>query len=270
MKRMGSIGAMALGMVFALAGMAWADDVPGVDATGVDADGLVVAPGTADLHWDIVQSDDARIATPTAAIAASPHRAHFDNDAPGTIGSSWVAASSSTASAVSGGDHHFQAEVDLTGFDPSTAVLSGRFASDNEIVDVFVNGVSQGIAGSSFSSWTDFTLDTDFQDGTNTVTFVVNNQGDGAMGFRLEWSGTADLLPVVEPEPEPDPSIEAELVARLGKRAHPFFRFGWCSMSVAVVSTSEFHSAQPVHRPAHLEEVAPQPVHTNITRSAMG
>lgn len=86
---------------------------------------------------------------------------------------------------------------DLTGFDPSTASLTGRFSADNNAV-AFLNDNPIGIA-SDFANWYSFTAISDyFVAGINTLEFRVANikQSSGnPTGLRVEFTDS-DVLPV--------------------------------------------------------------------------
>lgn len=101
----------------------------------------------------------------------------------------------------------FSTTFDLTGFDPATAAISGRWLTDNQGYNIYINGVPTGQTTGldAFQTWSSFTLTSGFQSGINTLQFFVNNidSGDGGpVGLRVEFqSATADEL--VQPIPEP-------------------------------------------------------------------
>jgi hypothetical protein len=86
---------------------------------------------------------------------------------------------------------------DLTGFEFSTASLTGRFSADNNAV-AFLNDNPIGIA-SDFANWYSFTAISDyFVAGINTLEFRVANikQSSGnPTGLRVEFTDS-DVLPV--------------------------------------------------------------------------
>src|SRR5262249_39906541 len=119
-------------------------------------------------------------------------------------GGPWVANSSqskwigprlnTSASAV--GVYTYRVTIDLTGLDPSTARIIGRWAVDNTGNDILVNGVSTGNPQSpGFTAYTPFVLassNATFVAGMNTIDFVVENvQAVGYTGLRVEMAGTA-------------------------------------------------------------------------------
>src|SRR4030095_566365 len=86
-----------------------------------------------------------------------------------------------------GGDYVYRMNLDLTGYDPATVVLSGSWASDNSL-RVVVNGVDTQVTQSGFAALAPFSVNRVFKTGVNQVDFVVNN-GDstgGPTGLRIE------------------------------------------------------------------------------------
>jgi len=101
------------------------------------------------------------------------------------------------------GTYRYQTTFDLTGFDPSTASVSGNWATDNNGLDILINGNSLGYT-TSFTSFQDgfspFTVNKAYLNGgVNTLWFDVNN-GGGPTALRVEIGGTATpIAPVPEP-----------------------------------------------------------------------
>jgi len=97
------------------------------------------------------------------------------------------------------GNYAYQLAFDLTGFDATTAVISGRWSSDNAGLEVRLNGELTGIAfEGNFAAFSpDFEIAGGFVEGTNLLEFVVNNAGDGVnpTGFRAELAGSVQPLP---------------------------------------------------------------------------
>lgn len=107
------------------------------------------------------------------------------------------------------GLYDFQTTFDLTGLDPSTAVIAGYWTADNKGDYIELNGVNIGFAtpNDAYAALnTAFTI-TDasgsgFLPGINTLDFVETNSPGVAgnpTGVRVELSGTADPMPVPEP-----------------------------------------------------------------------
>lgn len=212
--------------------------IPGLFHTGVDNAGALLPAGSVDPHYRLFQSADAGFPGPSAYVV---------NDAwPVQSGvwmlngptSKWLAPQASQATGNLPGDYVFRLTFDLTGLDPDTAVITGRWSSDNGGVDIRINGVGTGINydgnfGAFSASWT---ISSGFVEGTNTLDFVVNNAGTTAnpIGFRAELSGTADFPPppgtppTVTEQPQPttvflqDPATFS--VKAYGSRP---FRYQW-------------------------------------------
>ena len=118
----------------------------------------------------------------------------------GYIGGAWLAdsstshwitpaASNSTSfDPYSNGTYTWSLSFDLTGYDASTASLTGQFAADNSVT-AYLNGYAIG-SGSSFSSWSSFGTSDYFVSGINTLNFVVTNiaqNGGNPTGLRVEF-----------------------------------------------------------------------------------
>jgi len=170
--------------------------IPGLFATGVDDAGNLLPAGAVDPHWKLVQSADPSARGPNAYvvnegwpippwIANGPH-------------SKWIAPKADQSNGNFPGDYIYRLTFDLTGFDPGTARITGRWSSDNTGAQVRINGQVTGITyDGNFGAFSaEFTISSGFVDGTNTIEFVVNNAGDGVnpTGFRAELQGTADLV----------------------------------------------------------------------------
>lgn len=102
------------------------------------------------------------------------------------------------------GQVHYQTTFNLTGVNPASVVILGRWAVDNDGVDILLNGVPTGNGNfTSFTDWSEFTLSAatgeTFLPGLNTLTFVTNNgPGAGPTGIRYEFL-SATGAPVPEP-----------------------------------------------------------------------
>src|SRR5207244_7166252 len=125
-------------------------------------------------HYTLVASADPNAPGPNTYVVpsgSSPFPAWIA-DGPN---SSWIApqADQSVGNAV--GNYDYQTTVDLTGFRANSAAVSGFFASDNELVDIRVNGVSTGISDSvnQYHAFTGYTIGGGFfQAGVNSINSV--------------------------------------------------------------------------------------------------
>ena len=176
--------------------------IPGLFGTGLAKDGSLLQAGAVDPHYQLVtnahtpKSLDALIEDSTVwPIVAGPWL--LPNSA-----SQWIGPQQDPNGA--GGDYAFQTTFDLTGFNPSTAIIEGNWATDNVGMDILINGTSTGLQNNSqFSSWTHFVITNGFKSGTNTLVFLLNNAGAevNPVGFRVEsLKGGAITVPTANPK----------------------------------------------------------------------
>jgi hypothetical protein len=169
-----------------------------VHNTGVDGSDVLVAAGAPTAFWTLLSEPGGA----SEAIGSNPYRYYNGAYAADDGVSAWVAPTASGNAGV-GGFYVYQLLVDLTGFDPSTVVVTGLFGTDNDgFIDV--NGgpaaASQGFAG--FGSLTSFTLNSGFVAGVNSIQIAVDNGGDPT-AIRAEFL-RADATPTNgSPVPEP-------------------------------------------------------------------
>lgn len=182
----------------------------GLYNTGVDDSDALLALGAVDTHYT-VSSGAATYATNNAegypGYWAAPNSA-----------SRWITpllGGGNTASGSSaGGSYTYQTTFDLTGINFSTVMIQGKATADNGITDILINGISTGfVYGSAnsgvYGSFANFTINSGFHAGLNTLTFNVIN-GSGPTGLRTEFTG-GNFTPAV-----PEPETYAMLIAGLG------------------------------------------------------
>jgi hypothetical protein len=98
------------------------------------------------------------------------------------------------------GEYKYRIAFDLTGFDPKSTVVKGRWTSDNVGVAVLLNGAATGVSNDgNFGAFSrDFVIQTGFIAGRNVLEFVVSNAAPNGpqnpTGFRAEVSGKAKRL----------------------------------------------------------------------------
>ncbi len=176
----------SMGLLFVIAaGLLHADPISGLFATGVDGSGTPLALDVLDPHYTVVASPGGA----TTAVTEVLSGAWLPSDA----ASQWICASGELDTV---GHIDFQTTFTLPG-DFSAASITGQFATDNEMVDVYLNGVALGFAQSNpfgFTFWTPFSISagSDFVAGVNTLDFVINNDG-GPEGLRVEMTGEASV-----------------------------------------------------------------------------
>ena len=105
------------------------------------------------------------------------------------------------------GSYTYETTFNLTGFNPGTVSITGKWWTDNYRGSILLNGVSiySPVANEPFGgqSYNTFTISSGFQAGVNTLDFVVQNElnyagyGDPS-GLRVEFT-SSDATPVPLP-----------------------------------------------------------------------
>jgi hypothetical protein len=173
--------------------------IPGLFNTGLDNAGTALPNSSVDPHYRLVQSADPASPGPNAIVV-------IDTLFPIVTGpwlansaqSKWIAPKADQSGGSAAGDYVYRITFNLTGLDPTTAVITGRWTSDNAGTDIRLNGVSTGITfDGNFGTFSvPFTINNGFAATSNYLDFVVNNASTTAnpTAFRAEISGTAELL----------------------------------------------------------------------------
>lgn len=162
--------------------------------TGVNNDETVRTHGQVELHYEITN-------------ATGTHTTGFPNvrtSAGGFPVGPWIGDNSTSAwidtiPASGAGTFTYRTTFDLTGFDITTASITGQWAVDNTGLDILINGSSTGISGAGFGAFSTLNILSGFVEGVNTLDFIGNNSG-GPGGLRTELIGVADLA---SPVPAP-------------------------------------------------------------------
>ena len=156
-------------------------------ATGVDNAGVATTGNGVDLHWSLADGT-AYTGGTNGVFPIGPWLAD-------TAASRWITSTPNAADDV-GSPFVYSTTFSLTGFKAATASLSGRFAGDNGVTAIFLNGTQISSGADGFSAFTAFnSAGATFLAGTNTLTFNLRNDG-GPAGLRVEVGGTAAV-----PEP---------------------------------------------------------------------
>ena len=112
--------------------------------------------------------------------------------------SRWIGAVASGTANVPAGKYNFRTTFDLSGMDTNTARVTLRFAADNRVTNVFLNGIAQGLTNVGFNAFSPANvISNGFAYGINALDFYTVNDGTSAspFGFRVEASGTASRTP---------------------------------------------------------------------------
>lgn len=192
---------LLVGLLAAVSTRSLAAPISTLFSTGLDANGQPLPAQAEDPHYRLVLVPD----------PADPEAAGLETNAPTStlrpgfpVGpwiaesavSRWIAPKADQSGGSDPGDYLYRTTFDLTGLDPATARIVGRWTSDNMGRDIVLNGASLGISqGGDFGTFADFEITTGFVDGTNVLDFVINNAPPGVnpTGLRVEITrATAD------------------------------------------------------------------------------
>ena len=168
--------------------------------TGVDATGAVLPDSTVgDAHYSLISTpggtSDVRVISSASGFPIGPWLG--DNSS-----SRWIGPNNDAQLNGNVGAFVYRATFDLTGLNAASALINGLWTTDNNGLDILINGVGLGYttAGGQFAAgFAAFQVTSGFVAGINTLDFVVNN-GGGPTGLRVEMTGNADLQQAV-PEP---------------------------------------------------------------------
>jgi hypothetical protein len=179
--------------------------------TGESAGLTALSVGQSDPNYDVVAAPSGSGATLGRATTTAANPNWVQNNASGD----WISPGASGVTNWAPGMYEYQTSFDLTGLNPSTAELTGSWASDNNGC-IYLNNVSTGVctaAVGGFKTLTSFTITSGFVAGVNYLDFVIMNTGtsDSPAGMFLEISGTASTATVnaitAVPEPPMFPAL---------------------------------------------------------------
>jgi hypothetical protein len=170
--------------------------IPDIYNTGVNSVGVPLAEDAVDPHYRLNGSTDVYVATEDNGFPIPPWM--------GNNGlSAWISPTLDTWALADGlGTFNYRYEMtfDLTGFDPATARVAGRWATDNQGIDILLNGASKALVNTAgYGAWTPFQITGGFGAGLNRLAFIVNNGAPGMpqqldpTGLRVEIWGMASL-----------------------------------------------------------------------------
>jgi len=179
-----------------MASVAHAGVIPIFD-TGVNTLGIPLANGTVgDPHYLLISVPSGttilRVRRSVGSSPTFPIPPWLGDDALST----WIGPSSDNSLDGPPGTYDFRTTFNLTGFAPDTARLIGQWAADNSGV-ILINGVATGSPSLGFAAFTNFSINSGFIAGVNTLDFIVTNgpSTDGTLvnpvGLRVEVTGTA-------------------------------------------------------------------------------
>ncbi len=166
-----------------------------VFSTGVDNSGNLLNAGDTDSHYSIDAGSGPVVVS--QSTVTSPDHQWVSN----TLDSQWI----TSFTGVNGPDTNYSTTFSLAGLLANTAVITGNVAADDGTM-IFLNGTQvfdDHFTGfnSPWDHFTNFTINSNFVDGLNTLTFFTPDNGGGPGGLQVEFtSATADVGTAV-PEP---------------------------------------------------------------------
>ena len=185
-----------------LAPTAASAQITGLFNTGVDNTGALLTPGSADSHYQVVENALAQAFVVSNCCWAPTSTAQYI----------WQTAAGTPGSVT----RTFRTTFTLdAGFNPLTAVITGRWSTDNQGQNIRLNGVASGMTSAGFSSFTNFTLTTGFVAGLNTIEFVVADFGQPASLAVEQLRGTANPTNTPPGTTVPEPSTVVLMAAGL-------------------------------------------------------
>ena len=185
-----------LTLVIVCVGQLQASSIPGLFNTGVNASGAPLPDGTLnDLHYTLISVPGGATTTLIRTSAGGyPIPPYIGN----ALLSAWIGPNNDHFLDGPVGTYDYRISFDLTGFVPSTAVITGGWSTDNNGLSILLNGVNTGNPGTSFTQFSTgfapFSITTGFQPGINTLDFLVNNAG-GPTALRVQMTGTVSSVP---------------------------------------------------------------------------
>ncbi len=196
-------------LLFALAAIAIATpalavqpvSIPGLYNTGVDNAGVATTGSASDLHW-VRALGIAYTGGTNGQFPIGPWLAE-------TTTSRWVTPGPDAGADFDpnvNGIYTYITTFSLNGFNAASAAFTGRFAADNFVSSITLNGVTINGSGGNFTDWTAFSSTSgSFLSGVNTLVFTVENGAQlsgNPTGLRVEFlSSSVNPLAGAVPEP---------------------------------------------------------------------
>lgn len=166
--------------------------IPTLFNTGVNYKKIPLADGETDPHYFLSVSADYMFTGPDAKVVLSeifPMDCWLANDNL----SRWIAPRADAGQWNAPGIYVYTHSFSLHGFKEETAEIRGFWTTDNNGVDIMINGISTGYFtqyNAFQNGFYPFEIKDGFVKGINTISFVVNN-GEAPTGLRVMIEGKA-------------------------------------------------------------------------------
>ena len=195
---------VGLSLLALTAGTANADPIASLYNTGVDNNHNALAtnanPLVADPHYSITGTNP-NATYPVVYTYGSPWVPNETNPA-----AQWISPNNPGQNGQINGTYSYTTHFDLsTGANPLTASITGKFAADDIITAILLNGSAVGVAVvggvptgyPSYDKWFDFTISSsaNFVAGDNKLEFVSANTHNVVTGLIVQMSGTYTAVP---------------------------------------------------------------------------
>lgn len=167
--------------------------IPDLYNTGVDDGKNILADGSVDPHYFIIESVDKDFPGPAAKVSTSfgfPFDGHW---MPNNNRSKWIAPRTDAGNFNEVGVYVYRIKFDLSKFKPNTAIIRGLWSTDNNGVDILINTKSTGYITpiEAYYGMFPFEINNGFVEGLNSIEFVVFNI-NAPTGLRVEIDGVAE------------------------------------------------------------------------------
>ncbi|MEY2408053.1 MAG: hypothetical protein QOF48_723, partial [Verrucomicrobiota bacterium] len=172
--------------------------------TGVDETNAFLGGGFIDAHYKLITHPDPNFQGPEAVTmhnGAFPLLANYFTNG---LFSSWIAPRTNSSIGNSNGFYVYRTSFIIDTADAAHAQINGRWSSDNEGIDILLNGSSLGISNpvsAAFGTFVPFTITNGFLTGSNIIDFVISNgPAPGPTALRAEMSGVGLPLSALKPQ----------------------------------------------------------------------
>lgn len=169
--------------------------ISGLYNTGMDDFNQPLSDGETDSHYQLILSADADYPGPATKVILS-NEFPMGNWYPNGDKSKWIAPRTDAGKWNEAGTYVYRIYFDLTGHDLNSTIIKGGWSTDNNGVDILINGNSTGFATpyEAFGRGLfPFEIKSGFQPGVNYIDFVVNN-GYAPTGLRVEFAPTSKII----------------------------------------------------------------------------
>lgn len=155
--------------------------------TGIDSNGLLLADGETDPHYVLTSvpsgsTSQTLVRRDGRGWPLSPNGPYIPDNGI----SSWIGPNNDAALNGPTGNYIYETTFNIIG--NTATVIEGQWSSDNDGVEILLNNRRVGGATSfeQFRSFVQFRITSGFQQGVNTLKFVVHNGPPSPTALRVE------------------------------------------------------------------------------------